>query len=65
MLANQVGVGGVSDDGLVLIDDEDVPLAVNALWGVVVVERSLEAFGVVAVDGALDECLGVGSGIGL
>ncbi|CAI8005769.1 hypothetical protein GBAR_LOCUS4389, partial [Geodia barretti] len=36
VLAHQVGVGGMSDDGLVLIDDEDVPLAVNALLGVVV-----------------------------
>ena len=36
MLAHQVGVGGMSDDGLVLIDDEDVPLAVNTLLGVVV-----------------------------
>ena len=27
VLAHQVGVGGMSDDGLVLIDDEDVPLA--------------------------------------
>ena len=31
VLAYQVGVGGMSDDGLVLIDDEDVPLAVDAL----------------------------------
>ncbi|CAI8005766.1 hypothetical protein GBAR_LOCUS4389 [Geodia barretti] len=36
VLAHQVGVGGMSDDGLVLIDDEDVPLAVNTLLGVVV-----------------------------
>ena len=35
VLAHQVGVG-MSDDGLVLIDDEDVPLAVNTLLGVVV-----------------------------
>ena len=31
VLAHQVGGGGMSDDGLVLIDDEDIPLAVNTL----------------------------------
>ena len=36
VLAHQVRVGGMSDDGLVLIAHEDIPLAVNALLGVVV-----------------------------
>ncbi|CAI8005765.1 hypothetical protein GBAR_LOCUS4389 [Geodia barretti] len=65
VLAHQVGVGGMSDDGLVLIDDEDVPLAVNALLGVVVGDGLLQAEGDVEVHGLLHEGLGVGGGVGL
>ena len=65
MLAHQVGVGGMSDDGLVLIDDERVPLPVNAFLGVVVSDGLLQAQGVIEVDGLLDEGLGVGGGVGL
>ena len=65
VLAHQVGVGGMSDDGLVLIDDEDVPLAVNTLLGVVVGDGLLQAEGDVEVRGLLHEGLGVGEGVGL
>ena len=66
-------VGAESDEGRdrrvrkhrVRVGDEDVPLPVDALRRVVVVNRGLEAIGVIAVDGALDECLGVGGGLGL
>ena len=55
----------MSDDGLVLIDDEDVPLAVNTLLGVVVGDGLLQAEGDVEVRGLLHEGLGVGGGVGL
>ena len=55
----------MSDDGLVLIDDEDVPLAVDALLGVVVGDGLLQAEGDVEVHGLLHEGLGVGGGVGL
>ena len=50
----------MSDDGLVLIDDEDVPLAVNTLLGVVVGDGLLQAEGDVEVRGLLHEGLRVG-----
>ena len=65
VLAHQVGVGGMSNDGLVLIAHEDVPLAVNTLLGVVVGDGLLQAEGDVEVHGLLHEGLGVGGGIGL
>ena len=55
----------MSDDGLVLIDDEDIPLAVDALLGVVVGDGLLQAEGDVEVHGLPHEGLGVGGGIGL
>ena len=51
VLAHQVGVGGMSDDGLVLIAHEDVPLAVNALLGVVVGDGGIQSFRFVSADG--------------
>ena len=47
----------------VLVDDEDVPLAVNTLLGVVVGDGLLQAEGDVEVHGLLHEGLGVGGGV--
>ena len=47
-----------------MIDDERVPLPVNAFLGVVVSDGLLQAQGVIEVDGLLDEGLGVGGGVG-
>ena len=47
-----------------LIDDERVPLPVNALRRAVVFHGLLQAQGGVQVDGLLDEGLGVGGGVG-
>ena len=55
----QLGPGGVDDD-LVVFDHEDVPLAVDAVGGVVVAEGGLAALFLIAVDGLLDEVSGVG-----
>ena len=41
----------VGDDKTVLVDDEDVSLAVDALLGVVVGHGGIEAFGLVSADG--------------
>ena len=49
----------MSDDEVVLVDDEDVPLAVDALWAVVVGEGGVEALGLVPADGVVDEEFGV------
>ena len=62
VLAHEVRVGGMSDDGLVLIDDEDVPLAVNALPGVVVGDGGIESFRFVSADGVPYQELGVVGG---
>ena len=66
--ADEIGPGGVGDgvEGAVdLFNDEDVPLAVDALGGVVVVEGGLVAVSVVAGEGLGDEPLGVGAAVGL
>ena len=59
-----VGVG-VSDDEIVLVDDEHVPLAVDALPPAIVGEGGVEALGPVPADGVVDEELGVLGGGGL
>ena len=67
--AQQLGAGGVGDGVepaiLPLLQDEDVPVAIDAFGGVVEVERWVEAFLVVAIKGLLDEVLGEGARAGL
>ena len=55
--AQAVGVG-VPDDQIVLVDDEDVPLAVDALLAAVVGEGGVQAVGPIAADCVVDEELG-------
>ncbi len=50
------------DDQVVLVDDEDVPLAVDAPLPVVVGEGGVESLGLVAADGVVDEEPGVVGG---
>ena len=57
-----VGMGG---DAVVLVDDEDVPLAVDALLPAVVSEGRLPALRLVAGDGAVHDERGVLGGGGL
>ena len=64
--ADEFGAGGVGDgvDAVVAVfEDEDVPGAVGAFGGVVVVERRLAAFGVEEIDGLLDQGAGVAGGV--
>ena len=63
VLAYVGGHSGVDDDLVVLVDDEDVPITVDALWSAVVVERDLAAGGVVEVYRTLHEHLGVLAGL--
>ena len=54
----------MSDHQIGLVNDEDVPLAVDALWAVVVGEGGVEALGLVPADGVVDEESGVFGGSG-
>ena len=63
--ANQVRVGGMSDYHVILVADKDIPLAVDALLGVVVGEGRLQAQRVVEVQGLPHEGLGVCGSVGL
>ena len=54
----------VANGVAVLVDDEDVPLAVHTLYGVVVGQRILAADGVIQVDSSPYESPGVGGGVG-
>ena len=58
-----VGVG-LSDDKIVLVDNEEVPLAVDALLPVVAGEGGFEPLGLVATDGVVDEEPGLVGGGG-
>ena len=65
---DQLRAGGVRDRVeavLALLPHEHVPLAVDALGGVVVGERRFEPFGLVAIERLLHERLRVGAGLGL
>ena len=59
-VADQVRVA-IGDQYVVLIEDEHVPLTVDALGRVVVGQRRIKAVVLVVVDGLLDEGLCVGS----
>ena len=66
--AQQLGASGVGDGVdavLAVLQDEDVPVAVDALAGVVEGQRRLAPVGPEAVEGLLDERLREGAGIGL
>ena len=52
----------MSEHYVVLIKDEDVPLAVDALFGVVVGDSRVQPFRLVSVNGFLDEVSGVFGG---
>ena len=62
--ADVVGERRVGDDAVVLVGDEDVPLAVHAFGRVVVGDRRLAALAHIAADRRLHERLGVGAGLG-
>ena len=54
----------MSDDEVVLVDDEDVPLTVDALLPVVVGKGRVDSLGLVAADGVVDKELRVVGGGG-
>ena len=55
----------MGDHGPVFVNHEDVPLAVHALLGVVVLDGFCEAHRIVKVNGLLNESLGIDRRVGL